>query len=273
MNIKKIAAFFVTLIILVLLPAQAMASTLSLSPSTGTINQGCTLTVQILLDTQNKQTDGTDAIILYDPSVFSASSTSITNNTAVYPDFPGNVVDNQQGKITISGLASVSQPFNGQGNLATIQFQVLSSAPAGPATINFDFDPSDKAKTTDSNVVERTTVVDTLNSVTNGNFTVGSGSGCTVTNSNPTPTPVGGINNPQGGGVPAGSSLIGYTPDGKPIYKTPQGGTIIASGSGIISGGNNGGTLPNGGFTTSTMMFAIAGAVLTVAGIIGLTLL
>ena len=41
--------------------------------------------------------------------------------------------------------------------------------------LNFDFDPNNKTKTTDTNVVERGTIADVLSSVTNGTYTVGTG--------------------------------------------------------------------------------------------------
>lgn len=151
----------------------AAGATLSLSPSSGTFNKGCNFTLEIKLDTGGAQTDGTDAILIYDPTRFTA--TTIRSGT-IYSDYPGNSVDTQLGKITISGLASVSAPFTGQGTLATIDFTVLSTAPEGATQITFDFDSADKSKTTDSNVVERGTVVDILSQVTNGNFAVGSGS-------------------------------------------------------------------------------------------------
>lgn len=178
--------FIVTLLsTLYYLPSTTFAAgaSLSLSPSSGTFNKGCNFTLEIKLDTGGAQTDGTDAIIIYDPTRFTAIA--IRSGT-IYSDYPGNSIDSQLGKITVSGLASVSAPFTGQGTLATIDFTVLSTAPEGATQITFDFDSADKGKTTDSNVVERGTVVDILSQVTNGNFAVGSGS-CNTPVVTPTP--------------------------------------------------------------------------------------
>lgn len=154
-------------------PVWAFASTLSLSPAAGVFNKGCTFSLDIKLDTGPVQTDGTDTILLYDPTRFKA--TSIRSGT-LYNDYPGNVIDEQSGRVTISGLASVSTPFSGSGTFATVNFSVLDNAPTDTATqIKFDFDPNDKAKTTDSNVVERGTVTDSLSSVQNGSYTIGTG--------------------------------------------------------------------------------------------------
>ena len=153
-------------------PAFAQAASLSLSPSSGTFNRSCTVTLDIRLDTAGAQTDGTDAILTYDASRLMA--TSITSGN-IYPDYPGNNIDDTNGKITVSGLASVSSAFSGQGSVATVKFTVKENAPTGATQVKFDFDPSDKSKTTDSNVVQRGTASDILSSVVNGNYTIGTG--------------------------------------------------------------------------------------------------
>ncbi len=236
------SSFQKTLICLVLLmgvlatPVSAMAATLSLSPATGTFNRGCNFSLNVDVDTAGTQTDGTDAIIIYDPTRFSV--TSITSGS-IYEDYPGNNDDPATGKITVSGLASVTQAFTGKGTLATLNFSVKANAPTGTTPVRFDFDPNDKTKTTDSNVVERGTVVDVLNAVTNGNYTVGTG----VCTAGGAPAPGGAITNPGGGGI------IGTTPSAQ--YKQ----------------------LPSGGTEQFTFTLAIVGSILTVLGILGLAIL
>lgn len=223
----------------------AQTAILSLDPSTGTFNRGCSFTLNVNLDTGGTggtggtQTDGSDAIIFYDPTRFNA--TSITNGT-IYPDYPGNNID-PTGKITISGLASVSTPFAGKGTLAIINFTVGSNAPTGAVQIKFDFDPIHKAETRDSNVVERGTVVDVLNSVVDGNYTIGTGT-CDGQVATPTPRPG------RGG----------------PIISTPA-----AQPKTLDQFVDKQGKGPGTPQLTSTL--AIFGSVLTVLGILGLALL
>lgn len=235
----KIIVITFIIIIIFILPSTVYAqqATLALSPSTGTFNKGCTFSLKIDLNTGGAQTDGTDAIVLYDPSRFTANS--ITSGT-IYPDYPGNNIDAQAGKITVSGLASVATPFSGQGTLATVNFTVTATAPAGSSQIRFDFDPNDKAKTTDSNVVERGTVVDILNSVTDGTYTIGSGA-CGTTG-----TPAPGVYYTPGTGS-TGTPSATFQP-----YPTP---------------------LPNTGTAEVTFILAVAGSILTILGILGLALL
>lgn len=238
MKIKNLLVLLAIFLFALITPSQVLAATLSLSPSSGTFNKGCNFSLNIVLDTAGAQTDGTDAILLYDQSRLTANS--IQSGT-IYPDYPGNNIDNTGGKITVSGLASVSSAFSGQGNLATISFTVKDQAATGATQIKFDFDPNNKAKTTDSNVVERGTVVEVLNSVVNGNYTIGSGTSC--------------------------ASGTYATPSyATPGYPTPGGGTSTPSGS-------TGKTLPPAGSEQLTFTLAIVGSVLTILGILGLALL
>lgn len=226
---------------LVVLPnlALAQAATLSVSPNTGTFKTGCPVTVDINVDTGGAATDGTDVILFYEAAKLSV--TSITNGT-IYSDYPTANADGS-GKITISGVSSVSSPFSGSGKLATINFTVPAGA-TGTTTLKFDFAPSDKTKTTDSNVVQRGTVQDILTSVTDGSYTIG-GAGCGTA---PTPTPV------------VKTSGQGTTGDGTTQTKTP-----------VQTNLDVGGKPP--GLTGPTLMLAIIGGTLTVIGIIGLALL
>lgn len=173
---KKILITFFSIISLVITnPTSVLAagSTLSLSPATGTFNKNCNFSLQVLLDTGGYSTAGTDAIIFYDTTRFIANK---INNGSIYPDYPGNNIDTQNGTVSVSGLSSATSSYKGSGILATIDFSVLPTAPAGATQIKFDFDPNNKSKTTDSNVVEAGTMIETLNQVVNGSYTIGTGS-------------------------------------------------------------------------------------------------
>lgn len=226
--------------------AQAtQVATLSLDPATGTFNQGCTFSVNVKLDTGGVDTDGTDAIVLYDASRMTATS---VNSGTIYPDYPGNNIDAQGGKITISGLASVSTPFNGSGVLATINFTIPSTAATGATQVKFDFDPNNKAKTTDSNVVQRGTVVDVLNTVVNGNYTIGTGACGTQAVSTAAPATI----------APGAGAIFVSTPSAQ------QKSIPLPTKAPI---------LPPAGSEQTTFMIAIIGGVLTVLGILGLAFL
>lgn len=236
---KKILPLFLAIFLLIL-PGNVLASSLSLSPSSGTFNKGCPVSLKITVDTEKASTDGTDAILIFDNSRFLGQSIA---TGSIYPDFPGNNIDNAGGKITISGLASVNDPFAGKGTLATVNFKVADNAPEGAAQINFDFDSNNKKKTTDSNVVERGTIEDTLNSVVNGNYVIGTGA-CAAS-----PTPASSLL-PRTGGSPATPSAI---PTATPFVPRQE--------------------LPPAGTQELTSAIAIVGGILTILGILGLALL
>ncbi len=247
---KKLAAL-IALIFSFSSPALAFAgnAVLSLDPASGTVNRGCTVSVNVRVDTGGAETDGTDAIITYDPAIFSLTSSNITNGT-IYSDYPGNSVD-PSGKIAISGLASVSQAFttaSGQsGVLATINFTVKSDAPLRATSVAFDFDTNNKTKTTDSNVVERGTVADVLNSVNNATFTVGSGACGTQT------------------ATSTGGTTVTTTGT-----KTAVGGTTVIP---VKQAYSSPAALLKTGDSTGTFILVVAGSVLTVLGIVGLAVL
>lgn len=217
----------------------AQQASLSLSPTSGTFNKGCPFTLNIILNTGGAATDGTDVILIYDPSRFSATSIS---SGSIYSEYPGNNVDDVNGKVTVSGLASVTSAFSGSGTLATVNLLVKENAPAGASQIKFDFDPNDKSKTTDSNVVERGTVSEILNSVVNGSFIVGTGT-CAV-------LPRTGVGTGQGTTGVGTPSAVPSTID-QIVDSTGQG----------------------PGTKEFTFMLAIVGATLTILGIIGMALL
>ncbi|MBI2314535.1 hypothetical protein HYU93_00525 [Candidatus Daviesbacteria bacterium] len=243
----------------------AQTATLSLDPASGTFNRGCTFSVKINLDTGATETDGTDAIFMYDSSRFIGQN--IANGT-IYPDFPGNNIDNASGKITISGLASVSSPFKGTGTLATVNFMVAENAPAGASQITFDFDPQNKAETRDSNVVQRGTVVDVLNSVTNGNYVIGTGSCGQQPAATPTPIPA--FNN-----TGSGSNVVVLPGTGTTVFQGSTGFSTPSAGQGgaktldqfVDQTGKGPGTVE----LTSTLV--IFGGILTILGILGIALL
>ncbi len=215
-----------------------LASTLALSPSTGTFNRSCSFNLDIILDTQGAGADGVDVLNLnFDSSKFTA--TTIDTQNKIFSDYPGNNIDNSTGKIVISGLAAFGKPFTGTGKFASVTFSVKDAATTGVTQMTFDFDPNDKTKTSDSNVAAGG--VETLNAVTNGSYTIGTGicSGSQVTSGITTAPNV-------GSGVTSPSSKGGFIP-----VKT----------------------LPQGGTEETTATIAIVGSILTILGILGIVLL
>lgn len=231
----KILALLLSLGFFLLNPAFAMASTLSFSPATGTFNAGCNASVDILLDTQGVQTDGTDVIVFYDQSKITVNS--ITKGT-LYSDYPVAAASN--GKISISGLdSSPGKSFSGSGTFATVNFTVAQQVSSAPMTLTFDFDPSNPTKTTDSNVVQSGTVTDTLSQASPGNYTIRSGT--------------------------CGSNIV---PAGSPISITGGIGGPVGSASAAPVP-----VLPQAGGIAPTMLIAFSGGILTILGILGLALL
>lgn len=238
-------------------PVVAQAATLTFNPASGTLNKGCEVTIKIDLDTQGVQTDGTDVIVLYTPSQLSITTSGITNGT-VYPEYPGNSVDSAGGKISISGISSVSSPFTGTGTFATLKFKVADTLTAStPITLKFDFDPNNKTKTTDTNIVERGTIADVLSSVTDGSYTVGTGT-CTG-GVQASPSPAAGAGSGLGG---QGQVLPGTTGTGSQsaqyqVYK-PTLNDMTGGSAGLLD---------------NTLAISAVGIILVILGVAGLAML
>lgn len=261
-HIKKATGIISVLGAILISPIAVMAATLSFDPALGVINKGCEISIKINLDTQGVQTDGTDVIVLFTPAQLTTATSLITNGT-IYPEYPGNSVDSQGGKISISGISSVSNPFSGTGTFATIKFNVASTlAENTKVNLNFDFDPNDKTKTTDTNVVERGTIADVLNAVTNGSYTIGSGScaaGITAS-----PSPGSGTGGGRGAAGGQGQTLPGTSGQSTPsaqyqVYK-PNLNDITGDGKAA-------------GFLDSTIILTTIGVALVILGIAGLVIL
>lgn len=218
-------------------PGLAGASSLSLSPSSGTFNQSCNFNLDVSVDPAGAQVAGVDVIVLYDNSRMTATNIA---TTTMFPEYPGSNIDDQNGKVIVSGIASSTQPVSAAGKMATVTFQVKANAPAGATQIKFDFDPNNMTKTTDSNVIDQSTGTDTLSSVVNGNYTFGTGTCGTKTVTGGT----GGVSGGVGGTISTPSAT--YVPQK---------------------------TLPSGGTKEYTFTVAIVGGVLTILGILGLALL
>lgn len=240
-------------------PVVAMAATLSLDPASGVINKGCEISIKVNLDTQGVQTDGTDVIVLYTPAQLTTSTSQIVNGT-IYPEYPGNSVDSQGGKVSISGISSVSSPYSGSGTFATIKFNVASTLTEGAkVNLNFDFDPNDKTKTTDTNVVERGTIADVLSAVNNGSYTVGSGSCASGISGSGQPAPPGTSGTAGQGQVLPGTSPSSSQSAQFQVYK-PNLNDLTGNGTGA-------------GILDNTIALTAIGAILVVLGIAGLVVL
>lgn len=118
---------------------------LSLSPDSGQITAGETVFVKINLDTGGQATDGTRAVLRFDPSLLQVED--VNYEIAVYANYPVKKIDNETGRVVVSGIINPNEdPFQGQGVLATLKVKGLK---AGWAALSFDFTPGE---TTDSNV-------------------------------------------------------------------------------------------------------------------------
>lgn len=140
------------------------ASTLSLSPSSGSYRVGQVFTVSVLGDSGGLALNGVDMVLHYDPLVLSVSS--ITLGT-IFPNSPAHSNDPSIGEIHISSNS------NGQGivvsaaTLATLNFTVIGS---GQTNVILDYNSSSNAR---SDMSQSGNPGQALGSVSSGSYTVG----------------------------------------------------------------------------------------------------
>ena len=122
------------------------AATLEFSPATGSYSTNSPFNVEIKVDTQNQDTQSTDAVIEFDTSFLSVDNVTYGS---FYPTVLHTV---QDGKLYISGVVNdASSVENGTGTLATVSFKGLK---AGTATLKF---LCETGRTDDSNVSKNDT--------------------------------------------------------------------------------------------------------------------
>lgn len=160
---------------LALFSGSAQAATFALSPPSGSFTQGCEVSVDILIDTQGIDSNAADAVLFYDPNDVEfidqdASMPSVqVGKGNVYQIYAGNVVDDAQGRILLTGF-NVLGGFNGSGIYGSMVFK---SKPGVTSTqFTFDFTPGGS---TDSNIADMASS-DVLSGVTNANYTFTPGS-------------------------------------------------------------------------------------------------
>lgn len=135
----------------------ASGAAISLSTPKTTIKVGEEMVVSVNISSQ-ELTDGTDLIIVYNPEILSGQP---VKPGTIYNDFPLNTVDQEAGKITVSGITSATGGVLANGLFGTIVFQAKK---AGSAEVSLEYVPG---STTDSNVIESKTAKDLLTEVKN----------------------------------------------------------------------------------------------------------
>ena len=189
---------FLIIAIFLSLASPAFASTFKINPSSGTFKQGCTSTVDIILDAGGSATNAADIIIDYDP--LQTEVVQIKPGT-VYGNYFGNVVDSTNGVLRLTG-ASFSGTFNSSGVFATIEFKPKNSS--GSSYFNIRFTGADPYNTLDSNIADASTSNDDLTSIQNGTFSFSSGA-CQNDTTPPTINFQSPVNNQQN--VPANANI------------------------------------------------------------------
>jgi hypothetical protein len=147
----------------------------SLSPATGNYYVGCNvIETDILIHTNNNQTDSANVIIGYDPAYLEVidqdggvAGKQIAAGSA-YGNYTGNTVDETEGTIKLTGFNIVS-PYNSGSNFGTFGTMYFNVLQDGNTSLTIDFT---QGETTDSNIAEYQTSDDLLNDAANASYTL-----------------------------------------------------------------------------------------------------
>lgn len=136
-----------------------------LSPRTASLTYGEEKILEIKINSPNKTLSGADVVLLYDPE-FTEPIELLPGD--VFPDYPLLKINKEKSKISITGtMTNPSQkPFIGNGIFAKIKVRFLKE---GETKLKFDFYPG---STADSNLTEKESGKDILETVYNGSYTI-----------------------------------------------------------------------------------------------------
>lgn len=143
-------------------------TTISLETPKKEVKKGEKFTVNIRISSE-KQADGADLIITYDPKMILLETTPAGQPVIVstlFSDYPSNVLDTNLGRVTVSGITSQSGGVKADGLFGSLTFVAKTS---GTSSISLEFSPN---QTTDSNVIESGTGQDVLEKVNNLELTI-----------------------------------------------------------------------------------------------------
>lgn len=129
--------------------------TLSLSTNKTNYLVGQEVLVSVTLSTGGHTTDGTDAILQFDPQVLEPADNFFEKGT-LYQDYPGIKKDQPKGTVSASGITVSSGGFKGTGVFGTFKFRAKK---VGTSSVELKFSPS---STTDSNIIESNSAKDLL---------------------------------------------------------------------------------------------------------------
>ncbi len=146
--------FFILLFSLFLgFPSGIFAASLQLETEEESIKIGDVFDAEIVLDTENLETQGVGVRYLnYNPSYLQVKDSDVSSSGVqispgeLYHRTQTNLVDKLEGKIEFVQISSGDETFNGDGILATITFRAIQE---GETELFFDFEPGE---TKDTNV-------------------------------------------------------------------------------------------------------------------------
>ena len=126
------------------------------------------LEVKILIDTQDKEIDGFDIILQFDPQDWAVLNPQVNlTETVAFAQYPVNLIDPIAGKVQLSGLTSLENSFTGEMVVGSF---LLQPQKAGKLNLEVYFEGAGEG--VDTNLAEKGTGEDILGDVINGEIII-----------------------------------------------------------------------------------------------------
>ena len=138
-------------------PKDVFGASLGFEPTSISVKSGQQFDLKVNLDNPDKQkTLGVDLVVKFDPKILKAVKVS---ETKLYPNyFPNEEARIKDGEVVLSGTSEMTQPVDGQGQMAAITFKAVRS---GKTAVGFDWKAD---ATNDTNIVSSEVDQDLLTS-------------------------------------------------------------------------------------------------------------
>lgn len=130
-----------------LAPRPQAGAALSLEPNRATVKVDQTFSLGIRVEVSHGKATGVEAIISFDPAFLEAVDGDKEKEglqavkAGFFDEYLGNKIDNQNGRVVVSGI-NLREQFN-QGTIGVVLFQAKKK---GKTEVNFVFAPGEKSE-------------------------------------------------------------------------------------------------------------------------------
>lgn len=234
---------------------------------------GSTFSVKLLINSEGKQINNGDAMIIFDPAKVSIDSSQTAN---FFPGFTGTPLGGYNNKYLVSSYEYSPTAFNSVSADTLFATLSLTAKAAGTTTLSFDCKPQSEADTNITQVSDTKDIVQ-CSQLTSLSLTIGNASQEPTPTTAVYPTPTEAVTLPTPTEIPQATPTAADIQPTATLIPTATVTTASTSTPSVTTSAGGGSNiqptatvseLPRTGATTLTVAAIGVGAVLTVVGIL-----